>query len=201
MKSNHGIVETGDRLATLIPSQRKTGTMTRMVDVGAVELKGSEPSVSSQMRRRDLIRGNAIVKTLAWLGVAVRAGEPERAPPMSLIRELVRNSLHDREARLVSGEWSQSGRQRVIGTGLLFIWKPSFVGHAPAEIEKHSSFGARSLGVGCSGKAAIAEGLECRQRNQRAGASQESTTGMSGIHANSLGVEGFALHDRVDELA
>ena len=78
---------------------------------------------------------------------------------MGLVAELVRKPLDEREVLLVFGERGESGRQGVVGSGVLEGREPRLIGHAVAEAEEDHALGLRRRFLG-------GEGLEA-ERAQR----------------------------------
>ena len=77
--------------------------------VRAVEPDGAITRIHTELGGGDLVGGDAVVEALARLGIAVGPREPEGAPPVGLITELVREALDEREVFLVLGQRGEPG--------------------------------------------------------------------------------------------
>ena len=169
----------GDRV--LVPDQRLTsripghraGAMSGIAGVGAVEPDGAVTRVHAELGGGDLVGGDAVVEALPRLRVAVGPREPEGAPPVGFIAELVREALDEREVFLVFGERGESGRQRVVGSGVLEGREPSLIGHPVAEAQEDHPLRLRGRFLG--GEGLEAQRAQRGQGDQRAGGAEEVT--------------------------
>lgn len=88
MERRDRIFEPRHRFAAQVPGHGQPRAVTGVRHIRRVELDGAKTRVFTEMRRRDLIRADAVVKALPRLRITIRAGEPERAAPVRLIGEL-----------------------------------------------------------------------------------------------------------------
>ena len=122
----------------------------------------------------DLIDGDAVEETLARLRVAIRTGEPHRAPPVTFVGILVPQALNDAEVGFVPGQRLQAGGEFVVGAGFGDVGIPRIFGHAPAEAEEDDPLG-RCDRRGGERRAAKSERLQERQRDERRARLEKST--------------------------
>ena len=175
MKGGNGSVETGDRFSTLVPGKGKPRAVPVTGSTFAPELNGSEAGFQAKMLGGHLVDGNAVVKALAGLSVAVGSSEVESASPVGFVVELVGKVLNNGDVTLMAFERRKAGWQGVVGAGCLRIGIPGFLGHAPAHGEKGHTFGG-SCRSGGFGKALKAEGFHHRQSDHGGAAAEEGTS-------------------------
>ena len=175
VEGEHWRVEAGQRATAGIPGQRQPRPVARVSRVERAELKRSETRLVAPCRGSHLVGGYGVRKALARLAVAVGTGEPERAPPVGFVCELIGEPLDHRELVAVPLESFQSLWQRIVLARLFPVGKPGLVGHAPAEAEEHHSLGPSGSGS-CRGPTAKAQRVEERQRDGGAGSLQDGAT-------------------------
>ena len=130
-----------------------------------------------------LIGGDAIGHVLSGDRKTIRPRQPERAPPVGLIAVLIRAPLNNGEIVLVSSQRGEPFGQIVVGSGLLNVRKPGFLGHAEPAAEKDDSF--RGFGRGAvlpRSEALEPDGLERRQRYQRPRSAKKMAAIVSYLH-------------------
>ncbi len=178
MKSRDGIFEPRHRFAARVPGHRQAGSVARVRHIRSVELDRAKARLFPQMRRRHLIRADAVVKALPRLRITIRAGEPEGAAPVRLIGKLVRTTLHHRDVLLMPNERLEALRDLPIGPDLRFVREPRLIRHAPAKAEEHHAlWWCRDFR---SGESLEADGFKRRQRDERASAAEEMAAGSHG---------------------
>ena len=176
MEGEHRRVEAGQRATTGIPGQRQPRPVAGVSSVERAELERSEPRLVAPCRGRHLVGGYRVRKALARLAVAVGSCEPERAPPVGLVRELIREPLDDRKMVAMPLERLETLWKRIVLARLLPVGKPGLAGHAPAEAKEHHPLGPNGDRSG-RGPAAKAQRVEQRQRDGGASGPQDGATG------------------------
>ena len=173
------IVQSSDGFALAIPGQRQPRPVTGSLGLIATQLNGGEACVLTQHFGGNLIRRNAVVETLAGLGVSIGPGEVEGAPPVRLIGELIREPLNDGDVLLMSLKRFQSRRQFVVWADGLHVGIPGLPRDTPAEAEKNHPLRPSQRGGG-RGKAPPSQRFEHREGNQGGTAAEKAAAGGQG---------------------
>ena len=181
MKRGHGIFVTCQRFTAFVPSQRQTWSVALVARVHCAELEGAKTCVFSQMRRSDLIGGDAVAKASAGFGIAIRASEPEGATPMGLVAKFVGAPLYYGEVFLESCKWSKARRSREGRSCLFNIWEPSLTRHAPTNPQKNNTLGNLNRLSG-DREALETEGFQKGQSNAGTATTQKMATRDKGWH-------------------